>query len=226
MKSPVLILDLLGISNKIKNASDEDTLRDIINLLMNISGAVQAMMPDAKISIQNNGSNSEWTVDFSSSDFEYFQIQDMFCFFLKNTTPSTSEFNQVLGTALRAYQAALFCCQMPRGAIGYGEILFKNNIIVGNGFLDAYIHGDGEEAPAFCGIKLSPNFIKEYPTEYFQVLLKSNHIVEYKNDFFVNPFFNGKIDESYRQLQKTSLNGNKMTETLSFYNKCKGLKLG
>ncbi len=88
------------------------------------------------------------------------------------------------------FQSMLLAHQVPRGGLGFGPIYRSKDLLVGNGFVDAYEAAEkrDDHSRHICAVQLSPSFLLRMPNtkRAFQLLCF------YRGRFFVHPW--GLVD--------------------------------
>lgn len=174
--TPVLVLDALGVSEKIAQASVEE-LTLLADLLDDQYHKFRRRMPN-RIVIESK-SNVRGTGEFSS-----IRLNDMFVMY--SPAPMDDSVHKYLVASSILYQQMLVAGFIPRGGLGAGFVLRRNDIILGDGFIDAYKAAEsrGERFKDICAVQVSSAaFVNARNSEHTYRLL-----CLYQGRFFINPY--------------------------------------
>lgn len=174
--SPVLVMDALGVADRIATASEGQLIR-IADELDEQYYKFRLRMPN-KIVIAS-ASEVRGTGEFNSA-----RMNDMFVMY----SPSYMEngLHKYLVASSILYQQMLVSGFIPRGGLGGGLVLRKKDLILGDGFIDAYRAAEkrGDGFKDICAVQLTPTaLINAKNCEHTYRLL-----CWYKGRFFVNPY--------------------------------------
>jgi hypothetical protein len=117
----------------------------------------------------------------------------------------------------------LLAGQIPRGGLGFGPIFRRRDLLIGDGFLDAYDMAENRSGHNrhICAMLVSPSFIKAMPNtkRAFQLLCF------YEGRFFVHPWFLNdpqmgefSTDRILSLLEDAGANSQKLNATRHFLN--------
>jgi hypothetical protein len=173
--SPVLVVDALGFTAKIKSCGKAE--------LQQLSGVLnhQYHRFRSKIPFQIVGVTP--TRVFGSSEFSAFRLNDMFVFFSEK--PATDAPHRHLVSAVLLQQVLLLEGFIPRGGLGFGLVLRSDDSLLGGGFIDAYEAAEKrpERLRHICAIMLSRSFLARVPRTAFS----SRLLRFFDGAYFVDP---------------------------------------
>jgi hypothetical protein len=174
--SPVLVMDALGVADRIAAAGEGELIK-IADELDSQYHKFRLRMPN-KVVVAS-ASEVRGTGEFSSV-----RMNDMFVMY----SPSHIEngVHKYLVASSILYQQLLVSGFIPRGALGGGLVLRRKDLILGDGFIDAYRAAEkrGDSFKDICAVQLTPTaFINAKNCEHTYRLL-----CWYKGRFFVNPY--------------------------------------
>ncbi|MEQ8427621.1 MAG: hypothetical protein RLT87_00735 [Gammaproteobacteria bacterium] len=174
--SPVLVMDALGVADRIAKAS-EGELTKIADELDAQYHKFRLRMPNSLV--LETASEVRGTGEFSSV-----RMNDMFVMY----SPSYMDdgVHKYLVASSILFQQMLISGFIPRGGLGCGLVLRRKDLILGDGFIDAYRASEkrGDEFKDICAIQLTPTaFLNARNSEHTYRLL-----CWYKGRFFVNPY--------------------------------------
>lgn len=175
VESPVLVMDALGIASKVAAADYAE--------LLSIAAKLDEQYHNFRLKIPNSLVIGTKNKVFGTKEFSSLRMNDMFIMFSKKKLPDFSLRYMVAASIL--YQQLLVLGFIPRGALGIGYVLQRSDMILGNGFIDAYISSEKREAhfKDICAVQLSYDFFRSVnPTEHSYRLL-----CWYEGRFFLNP---------------------------------------
>ena len=174
--SAVLVLDALGVSDKIAEASDGELIL-IADRLDEQYHKFRRRMPN-RIVIESKN-EVRGTGEFSS-----IRLNDMFVMY--SPDPMKDSVHKYLVASSILYQQMLVAGFIPRGGLGAGYVLRRNDMILGSGFIDAYKAAEsrGNGFKDICAVQLSPNaFVNARNSEHTYRLM-----CMYQGRFFINPY--------------------------------------
>lgn len=211
VKTPVLVIDSLGISERIKH-STEKTLPEIVHHLDRNYYRFRFSIP---FSIVTHTRNKV----FGTNEYSTFRLNDMFIVFSKNYHEDFAL--RYLITASIAYHGLLLEGFIPRGGLGYGLLIHRNETLIGGGFIDAYEASEmrNPDTKDICAIQITD--------EFFKIMPSSSHVYKllyfYKDSYFVNPLRLvdpdlGEFDKEkiLDLLKKAGTNNKKLAATRAF----------
>ena len=175
--SPVLVVDALGVSNKIKTR-DEAGLVDLADQLDANYLRFQQTLPHRVVVTWGR---HVW----GTKEFNCFRLNDMFVVHDKHADADSSL--RYLIAASLCFQSLLLDGFIPRGGLGRGLVHARNDSFIGRGFIDAHDAAE-KRSPAtkdICAIMLSPNFLATVPDNAHCHRL----LCSYRSELFVNPRF-------------------------------------
>ncbi|MCQ3830187.1 hypothetical protein HXX02_12095 [Microbulbifer elongatus] len=174
-ESPVLVMDALGIASKVASANEFE--------LISLADKLDDQYHNFKLRLPNSIVIDTKKNIFGSQEFSSLRMNDMFIVFSQKQLPDFRLRYMVSAAIL--YQQLLTLGFIPRGALGNGLVLQRNDMILGNGFIDAYMSAEkrGRHFKDICAVQLSYNFFKAVDnTEHSYRLL-----CWYEGRFFLNP---------------------------------------
>lgn len=211
--TPVIVVDALGFSDKIHKA-DGERLITISKELDKQYYKFRSKVPFARALV---GKNSV----FGSNDFSTFRLNDMFIVYSdKNKKDYVLRY---LVTASMIYHILLLENFIPRGGLGYGQVIRNPESFIGGGFIDAYAAAEkrSDLTRHICAIKISPEFFARIPDS--ERLYKL--VCFYEGEFFIHPTAlhdpdMEKFDHEMilRLLNESNANTEKMSATEKFLN--------
>lgn len=209
--SPVLVVDALGIAHRIAT-DDQDVLLGISEKLNQQYYAFRAKVPHKLALVTKRRV-------FGTREFSTIRLNDMFVLFSERPTRDPALRHLVSASIL--YHQLLLSGFIPRGALGYGLVLRRGDMILGGGFVDAYHHAEKRNGSTkdVCAIQISPTFFRAIPnTEHAYRLL-----CLYEGTFFLNPMAltdpdlgSFDSDRIVSLLERSQTNQTKMTATKRF----------
>lgn len=174
-ESPVLVIDALGVSNQIQYA-DADGLLAIADNLDRQYVDFQKKVPNSIVTISGNKVTG-------SSEFSWIRMNDMFVLYSEGAIDD--HVLRYLVSSDLLYQQLLISGFIPRGGLGFGLTLRRNDLIIGSGFLDAYRHAEQrpKHCKDICAIELSPGILQRMPNTKHACQL----LCMYQGRFYINP---------------------------------------
>lgn len=209
--SPVLIVDSLGMGQRIE-ASAEDDLSSLADELDSQFHRFQAKVPHALVVVTRQRV-------FGTREFSTLRFNDMFVLFSERPLPEPALRYMVSGLIL--YHQLLIAGSIPRGGLGFGAVLRKRDMVLGTGFLDAYRMAEkrSDEIRNVCAFAISPSFLAHITNSEHSYRL----LCLYNNHFFLNPRSltdpdMGKFDNSriLSLLRQSGANPEKLEATRHF----------
>ncbi len=209
--SPVLVVDALGIAHRIAT-KDKDVLLGISEKLDQQYYKFRAKVPHKLVFVTKRRV-------LGTRDFSTIRLNDMFVLFSER--PTRDPALRYLISASILYHQLLLSGFIPRGALGYGLVLRRGDVMLGRGFVDAYHHAEKRDQVTkdICAIQVSVDFLRVIPnTEHTYRLL-----CLYEDTFFLNPMaltdpdlgaFDA--DRIMSLLERSQTNQSKMTATKRF----------
>ena len=173
--SPILVVDALGFSSRIK-ACDMESLVRLSDRLDKQYHRFRAKVPFGLA----------WVTAkrvFGTREFSTFRLNDMFVLFCEKVMKDAPHRHLVASSLL--FHVLLLEGFVPRGGLGAGLVLRKTDSILGGGFIDAY--EASEKRPDairnVCAVCLSTEFLARVrPSSMTYKLL-----CFYEGRFFLNP---------------------------------------
>ena len=174
--SPVLIVDSLGISDRIDEASARDALPSLADELDSQFHRFRAKVPHALVLVTRRRV-------FGTREFSTLRFNDMFVLFSERSLPEPALRYMVSGLIL--YHQLLIAGFVPRGGLGFGTVLRRKDMVLGTGFLDAYRMAEkrSDEIRNVCAFAISPSFLAHTTNSEHSYRL----LCLYKDHFFLNP---------------------------------------
>ena len=211
--SPVIVIDALGIAKKIECANAHE--------LVSLADTLDEQYHNFKLRIPNAIVIDTKKEILGSSEFKSLRMNDMFIVYSENEMLDMS-LSYMVTTAI-LYQQLLTHGFIPRGGLGIGLIYRRNDMLLGNGFIDAYHAAEkrGGKFKNICAVQVSLNFFKSIPnTERAYRLL-----CWYEGRYFINPICLhdpdlGKFDRDrvLKYLEQSGTNSEKLRATEKFLN--------
>ncbi len=211
LESPVLITDALGFSQTIGSTSIGD-LKELGENLERQFHEFDAKVP-RKFALVS-GSKVIGTREFATLRFN-----DMFVLHATRKIQDSALAFLISGSLL--FHKMLLEGQIPRGGLGFGEIYRSGDLLIGNGFLDAYHAAEkrDDRSRNICAVQLSLTFLRTIPnTEHVYRLL-----CRYDGNFYIHPYTLTDPDMGLfspgrvlRLLQASGANGEKLVATERF----------
>lgn len=189
--SPILVIDALGIAQKIKTSNHKEILELGDRLDRNFYRFRNAIPFEFVISTRKH--------IYGSGEYSFFRLNDMFVMYSK--TPKHSLATRYLISASLTYQSLLLDGFIPRGGLGYGLVLPGKDSLIGSGFIDAYTAAEqrSPRSKNICSILVSKEFLRVMPESE----RNCRTLCFYEGDFFINPLF--LIDPELGEFSKQSI---------------------
>lgn len=175
--SPVLVIDALGFSARIKSC-DIEGLSHIGQRLDRHYHQFRASIPFGVVVTTPNRV-------YGTSEFSTFRLNDMFILFSDRARDYGDAIHRHLVATSVLFHSLLIDGFIPRGGLGFGPVLRSKDSILGGGFIDAYEASEKRSAilKNVCGVQLSLNFLMRLPRSTMTYKL----ISYYEGAFFLNP---------------------------------------
>lgn len=175
VNSPVLVVDALGVSARIANASADE--------LVSLADELDHQFYKFIAKIPNTLVIEFGRRVYGSSEFSSLHLNDMFVLYSEKNQSNMPHRYLVAGLLL--YHQLLLSGQIPRGGLGFGDVMHRNGMILGKGFLDAYLSAEQREANTkdVCAIQVSSEFLRNLPSSEYSYRL----LCRYNQRFFLNP---------------------------------------
>jgi len=174
--SPVLVMDALGVADRIAAAGEGE--------LVKIADELDSQYHKFRLRMPNKVVITSASKVRGTGEFNSVRMNDMFVMY----SPSYMEdgMHKYLVASSLLYQQMLVSGFIPRGGLGGGLVLRRKDLILGNGFIDAYRATEkrGDNSKDICAVQLTPTaFSNAKNCEHTYRLL-----CWYKGRFFVNPY--------------------------------------
>jgi hypothetical protein len=210
--SPVLVIDALGFTAKIK-ACGPGELDALSKHLDRQYHRFRSKVPFGIVAVTSSGVSG-------SREFSTFRLNDMFVLFTER--PREDAVHRHLVSTVLLQQVLLLEGFIPRGGLGAGLVIRSNDSILGGGFIDAY--DVAEKRPDhlrhICAVQLSHAFLERVP----QTKFSSRLLRFYEGAYFVDPLAlvdpdMGKFDipRVMDLLQQAGIDEVKMRATAKFF---------
>jgi hypothetical protein len=176
LDSPVLVIDALGFTQRIRAAGSKG-LAELAERLRGQFHSFQAKIPFEMIAVGRDHV-------VASDELATLQLNDMFV--LHATRPLDDMKIRFLVSGSMLFQQMLIHGQVPRGGLGFGPIHRSRDFLIGNGFLDAYEAAEkrSEHSRHICAVLVSPAFMAVIPnTKHAYQLL-----CFYRGRFYIHPW--------------------------------------
>ena len=173
--SPVLVMDALGVADRIAVASEDELIR--------IADDLDAQYHKFRLRMPNRVVVASKKIR-GTGEFSSVRMNDMFVMYSPHVMSDGVHKYLVASSIL--FQQMLISGFIPRGGLGGGFVLRRKDLILGDGFVDAYRAAEkrDDELKDICAIQLSPTaFINARNSEHTYRLL-----CWYRGSFFVNPY--------------------------------------
>ncbi|OHV18695.1 hypothetical protein BBJ66_18085 [Rhizobium sp. RSm-3] len=169
-------MDALGFRNKI-NACDRDGLLSLWDEIDRQYVAFRAKLPN-RVALQI-GSRI-----FGTREFRSLRLNDMFVLHSGRGMPDPAL--RFLVAASILYQQMLVLGYIPRGGLGFGDIVSGEGLLIGSGFTDAYCLAEerSSESRNVCAIQVSPKFLATIGKSRRAMKL----LCFYEGHFFLHPY--------------------------------------
>jgi len=176
LDSPVLVVDALGFSAQIRSAG-VDGLKELALRLEQQYHMFRAKVPHRAMLV---GRKCVW----GTNEYATLRLNDMFILHAGKPLDDLIVRFMLCGSML--FQTTLLTGLVPRGGLGAGAIYRSRDILIGNGFIDAYESTEARDASSkdICAIQVSPSFLKQMPNtkRAWQLLCF------YEGHFYVHPW--------------------------------------
>lgn len=176
--TPVLVLDALGVSDKIAQASVGELIL-LADLLDEQYHKFRRRMPNS-IVLESKIKREVW----GTGEFSSIRLNDMFVMY--SPVPIEDSVHKYFVASSLLYQQMLVAGFIPRGGLGAGYVLRRNDMILGSGFIDAYKSAEarGKDFKDICAVQLSPAALVNARTSEHTYRL----LCMYQSRFFINPY--------------------------------------
>lgn len=150
-----MVVDALGFTASIRLA-DVDGLVDQVRTLDEQFVRFAAKVPHAAMVVMPSQV-------IGTPEFATLRLNDMFI--LHAGEPMDDSHVRFLLCASLLFQSLLLAGQIPRGGLGAGPICRSRDLLIGNGFVDAYEAAEkrGERSRDICAVQLSPSYLAGMP---------------------------------------------------------------
>lgn len=176
----MLVVDALGFSEQIRTAG-ADGLAGLVDEVECQFHRFRAKVPHRAMMV---GRKSV----IATGEYATLRLNDMFV--LHATRPLDDLPTRFLLCASMLFQQMLLAGQIPRGGMGFGPIYRRKDLLIGEGFLDAYAVAEKRSGRSrhVCAVLASPSFVMSMPNtrRAYQLLCF------YEGRFYVHPW--GLID--------------------------------
>ena len=154
--SPVLVVDALGVSNKIDGCRHPEGLASLATELDEQFHGFRAKIPHRAMVVLAQRV-------YGTRDFRSIRLNDMFILYSARWDDDLP--GKYLVASSLAYHQLLRTGFIVRGGLGFGPVVRHRDLFLGRGFLDGYRMAEkrSESVRDVCGIMVSPSF-------YFHVM--------------------------------------------------------
>ncbi|TBY24089.1 hypothetical protein [Rhizobium leguminosarum] len=175
-ESHVFVVDALGFSDRIRRADRRS--------LLDLWGEVDRQYAAFKLKLPNLVALQFGSRIIGTREFETLRLNDMFIVHSRREMPDPAL--RYLVTACVLYQQMLALNYIPRGGLGFGDIVRGAGLLVGGGFLDAYDHAEKRPSSVkdICAIAISPRFMATIGHSKKALRL----VCFYEGHFFLHPY--------------------------------------
>jgi hypothetical protein len=177
LESPVLVIDALGFSEQIRSAGREH-LAELAQRLNQQFHSFRAKVPHGLVVV---GRDHVW----GTSEYATLRLNDMFI--LHAGRPINELAIRFLLCGSMLFHSMLLSALVPRGGLGTGPIHRSKDLLIGNGFIDAYEAAEKRDARSkdICAVQVSPTFLAQMPNtkRAWQLLCL------FEGHFYVHPWF-------------------------------------
>lgn len=155
LDSPVLVVDALGFTARIRSA-DVDGLTDLVRALDQQFHRFAAKVPHRAMWVTK-------TRVRGTPEFATLRLNDMFV--LHAGGPVDDPHIRFLLCGSLLFQSLLLAGHIPRGGLAKGPICRSKDLLIGNGFIDAYEASEkrSECSRHICAVQVSPTFLAGMP---------------------------------------------------------------
>jgi len=174
--SPVLVMDALGVADRIAAACEAE--------LVSIADELDSQYHRFRLRMPNKVVIAGASKVRGVGEFHSIRMNDMFVMYSPSYIKNAVHKYLVASSIL--YQQMLVSGFIPRGGLGHGPVLRRKDLILGDGFIDAYRAAEkrGHDFRDICAVQLTPGaFLNAKNCEHTYRLL-----CWYKGAFFVNPY--------------------------------------
>jgi hypothetical protein len=212
-KSYVLVVDALGFANRVQYANS----RELISLVRKLEQHYHRFRTKIPFGISIITPRRV----FGSSEFSTFQLNDMFALFSEKDYKDGALSYLVASSLL--YQLLVMDGFIPRGGLGFGLVLKRDQCLLGSGFIDAYRAAEKRDPSTrnICAVQVSPTFLATLPPAERVYRL----LCVYQRSFFLNPRYlvdpeMGQFDKDrlLHLLRSAGVNEEKLEATCNFLN--------
>lgn len=151
----MLVVDALGFTARIR-AADVEGLGDLVRSLDAQFHSFAAKVPHRAMVVTPSGVTG-------TPDFATLRLNDMFI--LHAGEPVEDPHVRFLLCGSMLFQSLLLAGHIPRGGLGIGPICRSRDVLIGNGFVDAYEAAEKrtERSRDICAVQVSPSFLAGMP---------------------------------------------------------------
>ncbi len=151
----MLVIDALGFTARIRSA-DVDGLADLVQALDEQFHQFAAKVPHRAMLVSR-------TKVRGTPDFATLRLNDMFVLHAGRPVDDPHISFMLCGSLL--FQSLLLAGQIPRGGLAAGPICRSKDLLIGNGFIDAYDAAEkrSERSRNICAVQVSPTFLAGMP---------------------------------------------------------------
>ena len=151
----MLVIDALGFTARIRSA-DVDGLPDLVRALDEQFHQFAAKVPHRAMLVTR-------TKVRGTPEFATLRLNDMFVLHAERPVDDPHISFMLCGSLL--FQSLLLAGQIPRGGLAAGPICRSKDLLIGNGFIDAYDAAEkrSERSRNTCAVQVSPTFLAGMP---------------------------------------------------------------
>ncbi|MBY3203471.1 hypothetical protein [Rhizobium laguerreae] len=175
-ESHIFVVDALGFSDRIRRADRQS--------LLELWGEVDRQYAAFKLKLPNLVALQFGSRIIGTREFETLRLNDMFIVHSRREMPDPAL--RYLITASILYQQMLALNYIPRGGLGFGDIVRGDGLLIGGGFLDAYDYAEKRPSSIkdICAIGISPHFMATIGNSRKALRL----VCFYEGHFFLHPY--------------------------------------
>lgn len=209
--SPVLVLDALGFTQEIRAARSSG--------LRGLAAKVEAQFHRFQAKVPHRAMLVSRSRVFATSEFATLRLNDMFV--LHAAKPMEDDALRFILSSSMLFQSMLLEGQIPRGGLGFGPIYRSRDLLIGEGFIDAYVAAEkrDERSRDICAVQLSMSFFSRLPNRERIYRL----LCFFEGHFYVHPWILhdpdlGEFtpDSIVRWLEQAGANEQKLEATRRF----------
>lgn len=174
--SPVLVLDALGLSARVDQCQD---LESLANLALELDGQFHGFRSKVPHRAMFVGRKRV----IGTHEFSPIRLNDMFILYSERQRDDL--LSRYLVASSIIYHQLLNTGFIVRGGLGFGPVVQHRGLFLGRGFLDAYRMSEkrSETVRNICGVLVSPSFFIHMPwSEKYHRLL-----CLFEDHYFLNP---------------------------------------